>query len=152
LHTHPSLGIAKLLHFPFSQGCPVIIQQRFDAVKFCAVIEKYRVTTSLVVPPVLVTLVRHPGAYTLTVTIIPPHSGIVAVDEYDLSSVEVLFSGAAPLAHSLVKSVCLKFNLRFGQVYRTLQVKERLLAKRGGRGVLAVTQGTIWLSLLASVC
>ncbi|KAJ7928469.1 AMP binding protein [Mycena leptocephala] len=77
-------GVAKLLHFPFSQ-----------------------VTTSLVVPPVLVTLVRHP-----------------AVDEYDLSSVEVLFSGAAPLAHSLVKSV-----------------KERLLAKRGGRGVLAVTQG-----------
>lgn len=48
----------------------------------------------------------------------------LAVDEYDLSSVKVLFSGAAPLGHSLVR-----------------QVKERLLARRGGRGELGITQG-----------
>ncbi|KAJ7125064.1 AMP binding protein [Mycena epipterygia] len=100
-------GVIKLLHFPFSCGCPVIIQRQFDPVKFCAMIQQYRVTISLIVPPVLVILARHP-----------------AVDEYNLSSLEVLFSGAAPLGHSLVKSV-----------------KERLLAKRGGRGTLAITQG-----------
>jgi len=100
-------GIAKLVHFPFSQGCPVVIQTKFEPEKFCSVIQRFRVTHSLVVPPVLVVLARHP-----------------AVDEYDLSSLRVLFSGAAPLGHTLVK-----------------QVKERLLAKRGGRGELGITQG-----------
>ncbi|KAJ7350441.1 AMP binding protein [Mycena albidolilacea] len=100
-------GAAKLVHFPFSQGCPVIIQTKFEPDKFCAVIQRFRVTHALVVPPVLVVLARHS-----------------AVDEYDLSSLKVLFSGAAPLGHTLVK-----------------QVKERLLAKRGGRGELGITQG-----------
>ncbi|KAJ7496973.1 AMP binding protein [Mycena latifolia] len=100
-------GVAKLLHFPFTAGCAVVIQRRFDPVQFCTVIQKYRATVSLVVPPVLVVLARHP-----------------AVDQYDLSSMEVLFSGAAPLGSNLVKSV-----------------KDRLLAKRGGRGTLVITQG-----------
>ncbi|KAJ7244176.1 AMP binding protein [Mycena haematopus] len=100
-------GIAKLLHFPFSQGCPVIIQTKFEPVKFCSVIQRFRVTHVLVVPPVLVVLARHP-----------------AVDEYDLSSLEFLFSGAAPLGQGLVK-----------------QVKQRLLAKRKGRTDIAITQG-----------
>ncbi|KAJ7717822.1 AMP binding protein [Mycena maculata] len=100
-------GVAKLLHFPFTCGCPVIIQTRFDPVQFCAVIEKYKVTISLVVPPVLVVLSRHP-----------------AVEQYDLSSLQVLFSGAAPLGHSLVKSV-----------------KDRLLSKRKGQNPLGITQG-----------
>ncbi|KAF8178582.1 AMP binding protein [Mycena galopus ATCC 62051] len=101
-------GIAKLAHFPFSQGCPVIIQTKFEPVQFCSVIERFRITHSLVVPPVLVVLARHP-----------------AVDQYDLSSLMFLFSGAAPLGKSLVK-----------------QVKARLLAKRKGRGgILAITQG-----------
>ncbi|KAJ7209704.1 AMP binding protein [Mycena pura] len=100
-------GAAKLLHFPFSQGCPVVVQTRFDPVQFCASIEKYRITASLLVPPVLVVLARHP-----------------AVDQYDLSSLWLLFSGAAPLGDSLVNSV-----------------KTRLLARRGGSGNLVVTQG-----------
>ncbi|KAF7351179.1 4-coumarate--CoA ligase-like 7 [Mycena sanguinolenta] len=109
-------GIAKLVHFPFSQGCPVIIQTRFDPVKFCAAIQKYRVTLSLIVPPVLVVLARHP-----------------AVDEYDLSSVNLLFSGAAPLGRSLAQ-----------------QVKDRLLSKRKGPTKLAVTQGIVCPPLSSS--
>ncbi|KAJ7076852.1 AMP binding protein [Mycena belliarum] len=100
-------GVSKLLHFPFVLGIPVVIQRRFDPIQFCAVIEKYRVTMSMVVPPILVVLARHP-----------------AVDHYDMSSLEILFCGAAPLGHTLAKSV-----------------KTRLLAKRGGRGVFDITQG-----------
>jgi acyl-coenzyme A synthetase/AMP-(fatty) acid ligase len=51
------------VHFPFSQGCPVIIQTKFEPDKFCAVIQRFRVTHALVVPPVLVVLARHPGQY-----------------------------------------------------------------------------------------
>ncbi|KAJ7502923.1 AMP binding protein [Mycena galericulata] len=98
-------GIAKLLHFPFIRGCPVVIQSRFEPVAFCATIQRYRVTTALVVSTAC-------------------SIGGLAVDEYDLSSVYLLFSGAAPLGHSLVKSV-----------------KDRLIAKRGGRDTLMITQG-----------
>jgi len=54
-------GAIKLLHFPFYCGTPVVIMNRFDPVQFCAIIEKYRVTVSFIVPPVLVVLARHPG-------------------------------------------------------------------------------------------
>ncbi|KAF7362187.1 4-coumarate--CoA ligase-like 7 [Mycena venus] len=101
-------GIAKLVHYPFTQGCPVVIQTKFEPVKFCSVIQRFRVTHSLVVPPVLVILARHEGPSTNTI--------------YRVS--ESLFSGAAPLGQTLVK-----------------QVKDRLLAKRGGRGNLGITQG-----------
>ncbi|KAJ7039081.1 AMP binding protein [Mycena alexandri] len=100
-------GVAKLVHFPFICGCPVVVQTRFEPETFCAVIQKYRVTQALVVPPVLVILARHP-----------------AVDKYDLSSLRILFSGAAPLGQALAKAV-----------------KQRLMANRGGRGDVGITQG-----------
>jgi hypothetical protein len=54
-------GAAKLLHFPFFMGTPVVIMPRFDPVAFCAHIEKYKVTAALTVPPMVLTLTRHPG-------------------------------------------------------------------------------------------
>ncbi|KAG5342590.1 hypothetical protein C0989_012094 [Termitomyces sp. Mn162] len=81
-------GMVKLLHFPMICGVAVVIMPRFDPVKFCAYIEQYKITTALIVPPVLVVLARHP-----------------AVDKYDMSSLETLFSGAAPLGPDLVRKV-----------------------------------------------
>ncbi|PFH52098.1 hypothetical protein AMATHDRAFT_74397 [Amanita thiersii Skay4041] len=81
-------GAVKLLHFPFTRGVPVVIQARFDPVQFCANIEKYGITIALIVPPVLVVLARHP-----------------AVDQYDMSSLDTLFSGAAPLGAALTNAV-----------------------------------------------
>lgn len=45
-------------------GTPVVIQQRFDPVQFCANVEKYKIAISLIVPPVLVLLSRHPSKST----------------------------------------------------------------------------------------
>uniref|UniRef100_A0A0W0EX21 Putative AMP binding protein n=1 Tax=Moniliophthora roreri TaxID=221103 RepID=A0A0W0EX21_MONRR len=81
-------GFVKCLLFPLSVGVPAIIQQRFEPVQFCANIENYKITVSLIVPPVLVVLARHP-----------------VVDKHDLSSIKVLFSGAAPLSAGLTKQV-----------------------------------------------
>ncbi|KAL0955979.1 hypothetical protein HGRIS_002158 [Hohenbuehelia grisea] len=100
-------GAIKLVHFPFSLGVPCVIQSKFDPVTFCRDIEKYNVTLSLIVPPILVVLSRHE-----------------AVDKYDLSSLRVVFSGAAPLGAALAKDV-----------------KDRILARRGGKGEFSVTQG-----------
>ena len=55
------LGAVNLIHYPFAIGLPVYIMPRFDAVQFCTNIQKYQITVSLVVPPVLVFLSRHPG-------------------------------------------------------------------------------------------
>ena len=59
--TYLVAGLVKLLLLPFACGVPMVIQTRFDPVQFCANIERYRITISLIVPPVLVVLARHPG-------------------------------------------------------------------------------------------
>jgi len=81
-------GAVMLVHFPFYVGVPVVVQPRFEPVALCANIERYKVTTLFVVPPVLVVLARHE-----------------AVERYDLSSLRLCLSGAAPLGGALVKQV-----------------------------------------------
>ena len=55
------IGAVKLLHWPMTLGAPVVMMSHFDPENFCAYVQKYKVTISLVVPPVLVVLSRHPG-------------------------------------------------------------------------------------------
>ncbi|KAJ7108782.1 AMP binding protein [Mycena epipterygia] len=81
-------ALTQVLHLPLIDGLPVIIQQRFEPVEFCANIAKYKATYSLIVPPILVVLARHPAA-----------------EKYDLSSLRWLCSGAAPLGRDLVDQV-----------------------------------------------
>lgn len=81
-------GAVKLVHLPFTMGTPMYIMPRFDPVQFLTNIQKYKITYSLIVPPVLVTLNRHPD-----------------VEKFDLSSLQVLFSGAAPLGAALTQEV-----------------------------------------------
>ncbi|KAJ7185871.1 AMP binding protein [Mycena filopes] len=80
--------LIQVLHLSFVMGPPVIIQPRFEPVEFCANIEKYKVTLSLIVPPILVVLARHPAA-----------------EKYNVSSLRYLCSGAAPLGKELVHQV-----------------------------------------------
>ncbi|RDB25423.1 putative 4-coumarate--CoA ligase 1 [Hypsizygus marmoreus] len=86
-------GAVALLHVPIMTGSPVIIQTRFDPTQFCANIEKFKITVAMVVPPVLVVLARHP-----------------AVDAYNLSSLRVAFSAAAPLGNELIMQVAERFH------------------------------------------
>ncbi|KAJ7734587.1 AMP binding protein [Mycena maculata] len=100
-------SVSNLLNYLFTVGCPVIIQTRFEPVEFCANIEKYKVVFAFLIPPVFVVLTRHP-----------------AIDKYDLSSLEYMLSGAAPLGADLVK-----------------MVQQRLLSKRNPGGKCCITQG-----------
>ncbi|KAG1781862.1 AMP binding protein [Suillus placidus] len=81
-------GGVKLLHLPLFLGAPAVVMAGFDPDGFCAAIARYRVTVSFVVPPMLVVFARHP-----------------AIQKYDLTSLKILFSGAAPLGAELVSSV-----------------------------------------------
>ncbi|KAF8312233.1 AMP binding protein [Clavulina sp. PMI_390] len=86
-----SCVLVQQLHF----GVPLIVMPRFDPELFCSSIEKYKITLSHIVPPILVVLLAHPG-----------------VEKYDMKSLEILTSGAAPLGLELVQRV----KKRFAQV------------------------------------
>ncbi|KAG0693955.1 AMP binding protein [Suillus ampliporus] len=81
-------GCVKLLHMPLFLGAPAVVMAGFDPDGFCAAIARYHVTVSFVVPPMLVVFARHP-----------------AIHKHDLTSLKILFSGAAPLGAELVSTV-----------------------------------------------
>ncbi|KAJ6478794.1 AMP binding protein [Mycena vitilis] len=81
-------ALTQVIHLPLIAGLPVVIQPRFEPNEFCANIEKYQVSMSLIVPPILVVLARHPAA-----------------EKYKLSTLRYLCSGAAPLGKDLVHQV-----------------------------------------------
>ncbi|KAK6064753.1 4-coumarate-CoA ligase-like protein 2 [Seiridium cupressi] len=69
--------------FP-KMGIPVYIMPSFDFVKMLEYVQKYRITALTCVPPIVVALAKHPLAR-----------------KYDLSSIEGLGSGAAPLSQEV---------------------------------------------------
>ncbi|KLO18616.1 AMP binding protein [Schizopora paradoxa] len=81
-------GAVDLLQYPIQQGVPVIVMSKFDPEAFCQNIEKHQITFGLIVPPILVVLTRHPAA-----------------EKYNLKSLRLLVSGAAPLGGPLVSAV-----------------------------------------------
>jgi 4-coumarate--CoA ligase len=73
---------------------------KFEIEKFCQIIEKYKVTFIYLVPPVLLLLSKHP-----------------AISKYDLSSLRMVNSGAAPLTRDLIEAVNKRFPLPIKQGY-----------------------------------
>lgn len=73
---------------------------KFDIEKFCATIQKHKITFAYVVPPVILLLGKHP-----------------VVDKYDLSSLRMMSSGAAPLTQELVEAVYKRLKVPIKQGY-----------------------------------
>jgi acyl-CoA synthetase (AMP-forming)/AMP-acid ligase II len=69
-------------------GLEIVLLERFDLVEALGTIEKYRCTFAYVPPPIILAFGKHP-----------------AVDKYDLSSLKMLHSGAAPLTKELTEAV-----------------------------------------------
>ncbi|KAE8165171.1 hypothetical protein BDV40DRAFT_79767 [Aspergillus tamarii] len=67
---------------------PVYIMPRFDFIRMLEYTQKYRITDYVVVPPIVVALAKHP-----------------AVKQYDLSSVEDIGCGAAPLSREVCEQL-----------------------------------------------
>ena len=95
-------GVVVQVFYPLFCGIPVVILPKFDPEQFCRFIERYKVTVGYVVPPILLALVHHPGkteplsASCLSLTTHP------ATNKYDLRSLKLLTSGAAPLSAGVV--------------------------------------------------
>lgn len=72
------------------------IMTKFDFARFVAYIEKYRITSCLIVPPIAVALAKSP-----------------IVKKYDLSSMSKIVCAAAPLGMAVTKEVEAVFGNRF---------------------------------------
>lgn len=81
-------------------GAAILIMQKFDVVTLLELIQKYKVTIAPFVPPIILAIAKSP-----------------VVDNYDLSSVRRVISGAAPLGKKLEDTARNKFpNAKIGQV------------------------------------
>jgi acyl-CoA synthetase (AMP-forming)/AMP-acid ligase II len=81
-------GMVVIMNYGLHAGATVVTMARFDLERFLTLIQEHRVTRVNVVPPIVVALGKHP-----------------MVDNYDLSSLLSVFSGAAPLGEDLATEV-----------------------------------------------
>ncbi|MCJ1391123.1 hypothetical protein MMC18_003985 [Xylographa bjoerkii] len=93
-------GLTCLIHQSIYSGWKLVVMPRFDLEKFCSTIQSQKITFSYIVPPVVLLLGKHP-----------------IVDKYDLSSLRMLNSGAAPLTKELVDSVYQRLKVPIKQGY-----------------------------------
>jgi acyl-CoA synthetase (AMP-forming)/AMP-acid ligase II len=81
-------GLTVLMNQGLQWGATVVTLPRFDLDDFLRTIQDHKITRAFVAPPILVALAKHP-----------------LVDQYDLSSLRSILSGAAPLDESLALAV-----------------------------------------------
>ncbi|HEX8647103.1 MAG TPA: 4-coumarate--CoA ligase family protein [Thermoleophilaceae bacterium] len=81
-------GMVVIMNQGLRAGATIVTMPRFDLGQFLGLIQEHGVTRAYVVPPIALALAKHP-----------------LVDEHDLSSIETIMSGAAPLGAELAESV-----------------------------------------------
>ncbi|XP_059287265.1 4-coumarate--CoA ligase 2-like [Lycium ferocissimum] len=82
-------------------GATILIMQKFEIKGLMELVEKYKVTIAPFVPPIVLAIAKSP-----------------LVDEYDLSSIRMIMSGAAPMGKELEDTVRAKLpNAILGQGY-----------------------------------
>jgi len=81
-------GMVVIMKLGLANGATIVSLPRFDMQEFLSVIQTYRVTVAPIVPPIVLGLVKHP-----------------AVSQFDLSSVRLVFSGAAPLGEEMAREL-----------------------------------------------
>ncbi len=77
-------GMQVLMNLGLYLGATIVTMPRFDLEQFLSLHQEHKLTRAFVAPPMVVALAKHP-----------------LVDNYDLTSLKNIFSGAAPLSAEL---------------------------------------------------
>ncbi|KAJ4344739.1 uncharacterized protein N0V89_012483 [Didymosphaeria variabile] len=93
-------GLTCLIHQSMYSGFQLVVMPRFDLEDFCKIVQERKVTFLYVVPPIVVLLAKSP-----------------VVSKYDLSTVRMMNSGAAPLTKELVEAVYNRLKIPIKQGY-----------------------------------
>ncbi len=80
-------GLVVVLNMGLYQGATIVLVPRFELENFLQLIQDYKITLAHLVPPIVLALSKHP-----------------VVNNYDLSSLQMIFSGAAPLDEQLTRA------------------------------------------------
>ena len=121
------LGMQVVMNLGLRAGATVVTMARPDFPEFLRLVQEHRVTRADVVPPLVLALARHP-----------------IVDEFDLSSLEVVMSAAAPLAGDLQEACSKRLGCLVKQAFGTTETSpathgnpdDRPRNKPGSIGVL----------------
>ncbi|KAJ4301206.1 hypothetical protein N0V90_003297 [Kalmusia sp. IMI 367209] len=93
-------GLTCLIHQSIYSGLQLVVMPRFDLEDFCKFVQYLKITFVYVVPPIVLLLGKHP-----------------VVSKYDLSSIRMMNSGAAPLTKELVDAVYSRLKVPIKQGY-----------------------------------
>ena len=93
-------GMVVIMMLGLAGGGTILSLPRFDMMEFLGAVQKHRVTILPLVPPIVLGLVKHP-----------------AVAQFDLSSVRLIFSGAAPLGEEMARALSAKLGCPVVQGY-----------------------------------
>jgi acyl-CoA synthetase (AMP-forming)/AMP-acid ligase II len=120
-------GFHAITNFDLSRRGTVVMMPRFDMEQFLETIQRLRIQRICIVPPIVLGLVKSP-----------------LVDKYDLSSLELVFSGAAPLDIELAAACEKRLRCRVRQGYGMTETSPPIcghpldtdMVKHGSVGVL----------------
>ncbi len=93
-------GLTCLILQACNRGVELVVMPKFEIERFCQIIQDFKITFVYAVPPIVLLLAKHP-----------------AVDKYDLSSLRMINSGAAPLTRELIEQVNKRMPLPIKQGY-----------------------------------
>lgn len=93
-------GLTTTIFNPLYTGTTTFVLPRFEIEKWCAIVQQHSITFSYIVPPIVLLLCKHP-----------------IVSKYDLSSIRMTNSGAAPLSREMVETCFKRTGIRVKQGY-----------------------------------
>ena len=111
-------GMSVIMNVALYRGAAVVTMPRFDLERCLEIIQEHRVSLAFVVPPIVLALAKSPLA-----------------DRYDLSSVRMLFSGAAPLGDNVAAAVAARLGCGVTQGYGLTETSPVTHAGRARDGV-----------------
>ena len=93
-------GLTVLVNLALRKGATVVTMPRFDLEEFLTLLQEHRVTFACLVPPIVLALAKHPS-----------------VDKYDLSALERVMTGAAPIDADTMRAAAARLDASVLQGY-----------------------------------
>ena len=93
-------GMVVIMCYGLANGSTIVSMPKFDLEEFLGLLQKFEITTAPLVPPIVLALAKHP-----------------IVDKFNLSSISLVFSGAAPLSAALAEEASKRIGCPLAQGY-----------------------------------
>ncbi len=93
-------AMTVIMSMGLHKGATIVTMPRFDLEQFLQIMQDYHVTRAYLVPPIVLALAKHP-----------------LVDKYDLSSLNLIMSGAAPLSGDVARACAERLSCLIKQGY-----------------------------------